>query len=402
MKPFLNQNLFHLNKTYLLAVSFGPDSMALLHRFYREGYRIEVAHINYHLRSESNLEQSQLEQYCLHHDIPLHVLDVKTFPKGNLQEEARKIRYDFFKKIALEIKADAILTAHHQDDDLETAIMQHQRSTLYEYFGIRPVGFWEGMKVYRPLLNQTKQNLIEYCHEYNVPYAIDSSNAKLIYQRNRIRNHLHSLSSAEKEHKIELFKNENNQRDKIIQFLKIHLSKRTISIAIYSKWNLLTKFLYWLSVNQFRGIHFPITQSWLRKIDQNLSSQKPNIMIKYASGWHLEKAYDQLWLIRDDDLVSYHFTNPKGKVTLPLLNINIDTMVNLPNQFVLRSCLPQDKLKIKSYTKPFRRLAIDWKMPLFLRRVWPIFTKPNGDIILLPRYQKNHDFKANNWLEILE
>jgi len=143
MKPFLNLNLLDKEKTYIVAVSFGPDSMALLHLLQQEHFKIEVAHVNYHLRKESDLEQSQLEQYCLQHDVPLHVLDVSSFPKGNLQEQARKIRYDFFKELAATLQAEGILTAHHQDDDLETAIMQHQRSMLYEYFGIRPVGHWD-------------------------------------------------------------------------------------------------------------------------------------------------------------------------------------------------------------------------------------------------------------------
>ena len=329
MKPSLNLNLLDKEKTYIVAVSFGPDSMALLHLLQQEHFKIEVAHVNYHLRKESDLEQSQLEQYCLQHDVPLHVLDVSSFPKGNLQEQARKIRYDFFKELAATLQVEGVLTAHHQDDDLETAIMQHQRSMLYEYFGIRPVGHWDGINVYRPLLGATKQDLMDHCAEYQIPYMIDQSNAKLIYQRNRIRSELHSLSASEK-------------------------------------------------------------------------NQKPNIVMPYSKGWHLEKAYDKVWLIKDQDTKPYRLINPKGTIKFSLLTIHLDRLKELPETFILRSCQPNDVLKIKTYAKPFRRLAIDWKMPLFLRRVWPVFTNLKGDIILLPRYQKNHDSKANNWLEILE
>lgn len=402
MKPFLNLNLLDKEKTYIVAVSFGPDSMALLHLLQQEHFKIEVAHVNYHLRKESDLEQSQLEQYCLQHDVPLHVLDVSSFPKGNLQEQARKIRYDFFKELAATLQAEGILTAHHQDDDLETAIMQHQRSMLYEYFGIRPVGHWEGINVYRPLLGATKQDLIDHCAEYQIPYMIDQSNAKLIYKRNRIRSELHSLSASEKNQKRLTFQKENHLRQNIIQSLQRWIPQNSISTTTYMKWDTLTQFLYWILLSQSRGIHTPITEAWLKKMDLILRSNKPNIVMPYSKGWHLEKAYDKVWLIKDQDTKPYRLINPQGTIKFSLLTIHLDRLKELPETFILRSCQPNDVLKIKTYAKPLRRLAIDWKMPLFLRRVWPVFTNLKGDIILLPRYQKNHDSKANNWLEILE
>ncbi|MEN9819980.1 MAG: tRNA(Ile)-lysidine synthase [Bacillota bacterium] len=402
MKPFLNLNLLDKEKTYIVAVSFGPDSMALLHLLQQEHFKIEVAHVNYHLRKESDLEQSQLKQYCLQHDVPLHVLDVSSFPKGNLQEQARKIRYDFFKELAATLQAEGILTAHHQDDDLETAIMQHQRSMLYEYFGIRPVGHWEGINVYRPLLGATKQDLMDHCAEYQIPYMTDQSNTKLIYQRNRIRSQLHSLSASEKNQKRLTFQKENHLRQNIIQSLQRWIPQNSISTTTYMKWDTLTQFLYWILLSQSRGIHTPITETWLKKMDLILRSNKPNIVMPYSKGWHLEKAYDKVWLIKDQDTKPYRFNNPQGTIKLSLLTIHLDRLKELPETLILRSCKPNDVLKIKTYAKPFRRLAIDWKMPLFLRRVWPVFTNLKGDILLLPRYRKNHDSKANNWLEILE
>ncbi|MEY3691832.1 MAG: tRNA lysidine(34) synthetase TilS [Bacillota bacterium] len=402
MKPSLNLNLLDKEKTYIVAVSFGPDSMALLHLLQQEHFKIEVAHVNYHLRKESDLEQSQLEQYCLQHDLSLHVLDVTSLPKGNLQDQARKIRYDFFKELASILNAEGVLTAHHQDDDLETAIMQSQRTMLYEYFGIRPLGSWEGIKVYRPLLSSTKQDLIDYCAEHQIPYTIDQSNTKLIYQRNRVRSQLNLLSPLEKNKKRLEFQKENSLRQNIIQSLQRWIPQNSISTLAYMKWDTLTQFLYWILLNQSRGIHTPITEAWLKRIDSMLRSQKPNIVIPYSKDWHIEKAYDKVWLIKDQDTKPYQLLIPQGTIKFSLLTIHLDRLKQLPETFILRSCKPNDVIKIKNYTKPFRRLAIDWKMPLFLRRIWPVFTNLKGDILLLPRYQKNHDSKANNWLEILE
>jgi len=178
-----------LNKPslYVVAVSFGPDSMALLDTLRRQGFRVHVAHVNYHKRPESDLEQSGLEQYCLQHDLALSVLDVNDDLEGNFQQAARIVRYNFFKDIALEQKAEAILTAHHLDDHLETAMMQFDRQSLHDQYGIRQQSAWQGVKVLRPFLAQEKNALIEYCKLHQVPYSMDASNATPVYTRNRYR-----------------------------------------------------------------------------------------------------------------------------------------------------------------------------------------------------------------------
>jgi len=192
MKPSLNlnQKLLDKTKTYLVAVSFGPDSMALLSSMIQLGYQVEVAHVNYHKRPESDLEQSQLEQFCLQHDVPLHVLDVRSSTRGNFQHQARLIRYGFFKQIVTTQQLSAILTAHHADDDLETATMQTDRQSLHDYYGIRAENEWEGIPLIRPLLQTFKANIIKFCNEHKVLYAIDASNQKPIYTRNKIRRSL--------------------------------------------------------------------------------------------------------------------------------------------------------------------------------------------------------------------
>ena len=84
------------NQKYLLACSHGPDSMALFYMLKEEGYKFAVAHVNYHLREESNLEQQQLEAYCDKRSVQLFVKDVDEYlGKNNLEEKCRVIRYSF-------------------------------------------------------------------------------------------------------------------------------------------------------------------------------------------------------------------------------------------------------------------------------------------------------------------
>ena len=112
-------------KKYLLACSHGPDSMALFYMLKEEGYNFAVAHVNYHLREESNSEQEQLEAYCKKNNVQLFVKDVdEVLGNNNLEEKCRIIRYSFFKELVNEHGFDAVLVAHNQDDLIETYIMQ--------------------------------------------------------------------------------------------------------------------------------------------------------------------------------------------------------------------------------------------------------------------------------------
>ena len=105
------------NQKYLLACSHGPDSMALLFMLKNEGYNFAVAHVNYHLREESSLEQEQLTNYCKENSIELYVKEVKeSLGESNLEEQCRIIRYTFFKELVKKYDFYAVLVAHNEDD----------------------------------------------------------------------------------------------------------------------------------------------------------------------------------------------------------------------------------------------------------------------------------------------
>ena len=406
MKPSLNpnQNLLDKNQTYLVAVSFGPDSMALLHWLHAQGYQVRVAHVNYHLRPESDLEQSGLEQYCFQHDVPLDVLDVKTFPSGNRQEVARSIRYDFFQQLIKQHRLMGVMTAHHQDDDLETALMQNQRGKQYIYYGIRPISTWGEMTVIRPLLTIAKTTLLSYCQEANIPYAIDASNLKPIYARNRVRMALAKDSSQSRTKQLQHFQKLNQKLEKQAAILEPFTRQKSLSIQTYLTWDETSQFLYWHGVMDHRQMHRPITQTFLKKVNQVLQSKKPNHVFKLSPQpeWRMMKAYTHFYLVKADWVKPYHFDTPKEPIDLHLLKLYPNRLKDIPTSFILRSAQPTDRIKIKDYQKTFRRLAIDWKMPMFLRSIWPVIIDTKQQIIYLPRYQKNPTFQANNWLEIIE
>jgi tRNA(Ile)-lysidine synthase len=404
MKPSLNLNQKLLDKTkaYLVAVSFGPDSMALLFSMIQLGYQVEVAHVNYHKRPESDLEQSQLEQFCLQHDVPLHVLDVRSSTRGNFQHQARLIRYDFFKQIVTTQPLSAILTAHHADDDLETATMQKARQSLHDYYGICAESDWEGIPLIRPLLQTFKTNLIKFCNEHKVGFAIDASNQKPIYTRNKIRLSLSRLTEQEKLKQINHFSLLNVELDAKKATIKPLTQSKRFSLARYMALDAQSQFLFWLVKSKQEGIHFPITHEFLKKIHQLCSSQKPNLRVQLVRGWWFEKTYDDGWVIAQAWLKPYRFSSQFPPAGLPMLRFTLNLLPPAFQKSFIRSARPQDRLTIKDYNKAFRRLAIDWKIPRFLRGVWPVVINHQGKILTIPRYHKNLSNQANNWFEIRE
>ena len=182
----------------LLAVSGGPDSMFLLNKYKKRN--IVVAHVNYHKRLDSNVDQNVVASFCHKHHIALEILDAPPITGGNFQDQARTIRYQFFKRVYHKHHCDQLLTAHHKDDFIETALMQQASKRLPTQFGMaKKIRLW-GMNVYRPLINTYyKHEIRAWVDKHNIKYTIDSSNSELQYQRNKIRNGLQAKTAKEKD-----------------------------------------------------------------------------------------------------------------------------------------------------------------------------------------------------------
>lgn len=174
---------------FLLAVSGGVDSMVLLSLFLREGMEFEVAHINYKLRGQdSEGDEHLVKNFCEEHHIPTHVYHVSEKdcrPEGSIQEWARNLRYDFFRKIMNERNLDFLVTAHHLNDQLETFFINLSRGTGLAGLAGMPRN---ENQILRPLLRVEKRDLYAYVEKNKIPFREDQSNFKNDYLRNKIRN----------------------------------------------------------------------------------------------------------------------------------------------------------------------------------------------------------------------
>jgi len=173
----------------LLLVSGGVDSMVLLHLLKQAGYAVKCLHVNYGLRGQaSDLDQQLVEQVCQELQIPLQVWRCAPEElKGNIQLKAREIRYGLAEKYVQEWDCEAIATAHHLDDSLETFWLNLVRGTGID--GIKGISAFFAGKM-RPLLWATAEEIRTYAEEQGIAWREDESNAGNAYRRNVLRHHI--------------------------------------------------------------------------------------------------------------------------------------------------------------------------------------------------------------------
>ncbi|MFA8300438.1 MAG: tRNA lysidine(34) synthetase TilS [Hyphomicrobiales bacterium] len=188
-----NNQLVGLDQKVLLAVSGGPDSVAMVDLFYSSGIEFGIAHCNFNLRGkESDDDELYVKSLAQRYRVPLFVksFDTKKLSddKGiSIQMAARELRFDWFEEIIEKHKYNSIATAHHIDDGIETFFINLFRGTGIA--GLRGILSKQG-NIIHPLLFCTKEELIEYLDQKNIAYRSDSSNESDKYIRNKIRHHL--------------------------------------------------------------------------------------------------------------------------------------------------------------------------------------------------------------------
>ena len=382
------------NRHYLLACSFGPDSMALFDMLLKEGYKFSVAHVNYHLRKESNEEESKLRDFCVEHNIGIYVRDVnEVLGESNLEMKCREIRYNFFISVMKENKFDALLVAHQEDDLIETYLMQKRRKNLVNYFGIKEISYFSDIEIIRPLLRYRKEELMMYCRMFNVPYAIDKTNLEDHFLRNQIRHSVvEKLSPIERKDILSEIDQANEKLSQIfITISKINDNK----IDSYLRLNDV-EFLYAVvALGRKLKPDFIVSKKQGEELRKVLESNKPNIALN-VDGLCFFKEYDVLGFREFDENLDYFYDMVEpGILDTPyfFLDFTVDSSNRNVKEddypLVIRNAQKDDEYEISGYKKELRRLFIDWKMPESARNRWPIIVNKDGIIVYVPRYQKD-------------
>ena len=185
--------LFCLADRILLAVSGGVDSVVMTDLFAKAGYSFGIAHCNFHLRgSDSDSDEAFVRSLAEKYQVPVHCIgfDTTAFAKEHklsIEEAARKLRYDFFDRIAEQHGYRYIATAHHNNDAIETFFINLIRGTgLTGLHGIRPVNG----KIIRPLLPFSRKEISDYASRNSLPFHEDYTNNETVFLRNKIRHQL--------------------------------------------------------------------------------------------------------------------------------------------------------------------------------------------------------------------
>jgi tRNA(Ile)-lysidine synthase len=189
----------------LVAVSGGPDSVALLHALHSlravYGIRLHAAHLEHGLRGEAGVEDMQfVESLCAGMGVPAtsrrtSILERAEASTLSIEAVARQARYAFLSEVAKETGAARIATGHNANDQAETVLLNLIRgSGVAGLRGIRPA--IEG-KIIRPLIEAKRDEVLLYLKEKGLDFRTDASNLDDAYDRNRVRKTLLPLLEAE-------------------------------------------------------------------------------------------------------------------------------------------------------------------------------------------------------------
>jgi tRNA(Ile)-lysidine synthetase-like protein len=362
-------------------VSGGPDSMALLECCRQASVRPFVLHVNYHARPTAMRDQMIVEDYCRKYEI-YYCLEDGLFPgKSNFQAWAREFRYKCAVELAKRFDCEGIFTAHHRDDVLETYEMQTRARKSVGYYGIRPEGKMLGMRIVRPLLDLSKNELIRLCRDEDLPFGVDESNAKPDYLRNRIRLELQNQSDEEIYRMLE----EIRQKNEIIRVKEEAIASLAqqpeLSVEVLNDNRQLLR--SWLSRHSTRQRYAStFLDEILRQVHHEetfeiVLNQSEKLLVQYRKLRIVKKTEDFAIVLDSIEYRDYGVFEVKEK------GETREAIELMPEDFpvTIRNLQAKDAIKLSFGTKNILRWCIDRKVPLDARRHILVIENRTGEIL---------------------
>lgn len=404
-----------LGDSYIIVgCSGGPDSMCLLNLLIEESYPVICAHINHNIRKESKDEFKFLKDYCKKRNVIFEGLEIPHYENKN-ESFYRTKRYTFYKDLCKKYKTGILMTAHHGDDLTETILMRITRgSKLRGYSGFSKDYYEYGIRIIKPLIFYSKDDILEYNRANGIPYVLDKTNDEDTYTRNRYRHkilpflksesdsvHLKYLSYSEElesacdfiDRMIEEALKENYSGSCIdltrFEDLDIFLKKKELE-AIFKdlyrddidkiKSQIVDKIICLLETGKNFSMDLPLNFTVRREYNKLLFIEKRIVSKPFefdlSRSLVLDNGYTIEIVEKSDDTSNYTTRLYSKDISLPLK---------------VRSRHAGDRIQIKNMegSKKVKNVMIDDKVPPSLRDTYPIVVDNDDNILWLPGLRKS-------------
>lgn len=415
---FLRTLNINKSEPLIVAVSYGPDSMALLDVISKNysSNKIVCAHVHHNHRKESDIESKELMEFCKKRNITFEFMKIESYKNNKFtEEEARCKRYDFFESLVKKYNSKYLFTAHHGDDLIETVLMRITRgSSLKGYCGIPLISNRENYNLIRPLLFVTKADLLEYCKKQEISYAVDKSNLDDKYTRNRFRKYVLPYFKQENPlvHKQFLkFSTVLNEYDSYFENLVAKLYPVIVDDNIIKLDKLLEydnliikrivmNYLY----ENYKDEISKVSNDNITAILSLINSKKPNGKVMLPNKKTLIKSYNKIYFANNLEYNDYCFVFngyealPNGFVIKQVDNLentsNYVTAFNLDDlclPLYVRNVINGDKIEVLGLngSKKIKDIFIDEKVDITKRENYPILVDSKGTVLWLPGLKKS-------------
>ncbi len=405
-------NLLPAKSKLLLAVSGGVDSVTLLHLLHNlrnyYGWEIVVAHYNHGVRPDSMLDAALVGELADAYGYPYLLGKYE----GTKKTEAalRKARYEYLEQMRRDTGSDYVVTAHHGNDRMETALFNTIRGADRE--GIVALRDRRG-NIVRPLLPFAKAEIIVFANLQGLRHREDSTNSDLNYSRNFVRNELipyGSLTFRNFHHNFNrrLAKLDTlNQRirtgfDRLEPQVIVTSSEQTIEFkkAIFIALPLEIQRAFIVRMVKQIMPSFQFSRKTVQDLLEHISSGKTGSQYSLQSGLHLVNSYDTVIITSDPEFVTGNQDNTFHalSITKPFLNVHFEVAIkDKPSAMGYNLKLPKQKVYIRhrqagdrvypagmTGSKKLQDVFVDAKIPRHLRAYWPIVVTASNDIIWVP------------------
>ena len=408
------------------AISGGPDSMFLLYILLKvrklKKFDVVVAHVNHNVRKESYDEAESVKNYCKNNNMIFEYMIIDKYGKDNFHTYARKRRYQFFEDLVKKYEAKFLFTAHHGDDLMETILMRIVRgSTVSGYAGFNRETILDKYTIIRPLITLTKKEIEDYMDENKLWYAVDKSNMKDVYTRNRYRKYILPKLKEENRNAHKKFLRFSEKINEISNFFDKYLDiqyKKIVNKSVIDLRDLLkedkvviesiiSKYLYQI----YKDSIYMIADKNIDTLYNCITNNKSNVVIDIPGNYKFIKSYSNAYIIKNElkENYKYEIKNSvfiNGYGTIKKINECDETdnyvtyldskEIKLP--IYVRNRISGDKMVIKnmSVAKKIKNIYIDSKISIDKRDNYPIVVDSNGEIIWLPGLKKSKFDRKNS------